>query len=489
MSQIFISYSHKDSEYAHKLQRHLFDEGFDAWIDERIDYGSHWPREIERRIRKSAVFILIMSPNSQESEWVENELAFARQLKKPIFPLLLDGTVWWHLQTTQYVDVRGEKIPPTRFFIRLAKIVAAHKPDAPKSQATVDAGEETSNVGIGGGVSGSVIIAGSGNVVHLGGGGESRLEIVEDIPNEETEEMSETAPAFEDIQPMKPLLPPKKIKRWTVYWCEARNLIRILFIALKSKSHGFSQTMAGYASKPLFRQIFILAGIICAIVITVMALSKKVTTLSFTGNEVGKVNVYVHDGEIATKFTQTSYNISNWSPAMGIGGDIYFTSNRGGKAEIYRLINGQVEQVTYTPEQYESWSPALGIGGEMYFTSNRDGKPDIYRLFNGQIERVTHTPGGYESWMPAIGINGEVYFTSNRDGKAEIYRLFNGQVHRVTNTAWGYESWGPVIRGQNVYFTSNRSGRNQVYLLAPVATVISDITSWTRKKYDKFPEY
>ncbi|HEY9152444.1 MAG TPA: toll/interleukin-1 receptor domain-containing protein, partial [Anaerolineales bacterium] len=72
MGYIFISYSHKDKAYAHKLHHALIDQGFDAWIDDRIDYGSRWPREIEKRLRDCVAFVLIMSPNSDESEWVQN---------------------------------------------------------------------------------------------------------------------------------------------------------------------------------------------------------------------------------------------------------------------------------------------------------------------------------------------------------------------------------------------------------------------------------
>jgi hypothetical protein len=121
MSHIFISYSHKDKTYAHRLQQHLLEQGFNVWMDDRIEYGANWPREIERRLKECAVFILIMSPNSSESRSVQNELVFVQELNKPIFPLLLDGEGWWHLKSTQHLDVKKGKLPPPIFIDCLAK--------------------------------------------------------------------------------------------------------------------------------------------------------------------------------------------------------------------------------------------------------------------------------------------------------------------------------------------------------------------------------
>jgi hypothetical protein len=71
MAHIFISYSHKDTEYAHKLADVLQSEGFDIWIDARLDYGSQWPMEIQRQLDDCSAFILIMSPRAYQSEWVQ----------------------------------------------------------------------------------------------------------------------------------------------------------------------------------------------------------------------------------------------------------------------------------------------------------------------------------------------------------------------------------------------------------------------------------
>ena len=50
MGHIFISYSHKDTTYVEKLEAKLISEGFDVWVDHRIDYGSRWTKEIEKAI-------------------------------------------------------------------------------------------------------------------------------------------------------------------------------------------------------------------------------------------------------------------------------------------------------------------------------------------------------------------------------------------------------------------------------------------------------
>jgi Tol biopolymer transport system component len=151
-------------------------------------------------------------------------------------------------------------------------------------------------------------------------------------------------------------------------------------------------------------------------------------------------------------------------------------------------MDGHTERVTTTPGEYESWSPAFSLNNDLYFTSNRDGKAEIYRLKNGSTERVTNTSGTFESWSPAFSLNNDLYFTSNRDGKTEIYRLKDGNTERVTNTPGQCESWGAVAKGQDIYFTSCENwGQYRVYVLNAEPTAVSDILSWTKKRWDKFP--
>ena len=128
MGHIFISYSHKDTTYAHGLADHLRNMGFDTWIDERLDYGSQWPHEIQRQLDSCDAFILIMTPRSFASDWVQSELQRAKRKLKPIFPLLLEGDEpWLSVESTQYYDVRGGKFPDTRFYSAIKRVVSSGK--------------------------------------------------------------------------------------------------------------------------------------------------------------------------------------------------------------------------------------------------------------------------------------------------------------------------------------------------------------------------
>jgi hypothetical protein len=126
MGHIFISYSHKDTDYAHGLADHLKGMGFDVWIDERLDYGSQWPQEIQKQLDSCDAFILIMTPRSFTSEWVQSELQRAKRKLKPIFPLLLEGDEpWLSVESTQYYDVRGESFPDAKFYSALKRVISS----------------------------------------------------------------------------------------------------------------------------------------------------------------------------------------------------------------------------------------------------------------------------------------------------------------------------------------------------------------------------
>jgi len=125
MSHVFISYSTRNGNYARKLADKLRAEGFDVWIDNsQLRSSQDWWRSIVLAIRGCSAVVVVLTPESDASEWVQREITLAGKYKKPIFPLWLDGTLdtpnWEYFVRIQVEDVRGGKLPPTHVCDTLA---------------------------------------------------------------------------------------------------------------------------------------------------------------------------------------------------------------------------------------------------------------------------------------------------------------------------------------------------------------------------------
>ena len=70
-TKVFISYSHNDTEWLERLQKHLKPlkrEGrIDLWVDTRIDEGDLWRDEIRQALDATKVAILLVSPDFLDS--------------------------------------------------------------------------------------------------------------------------------------------------------------------------------------------------------------------------------------------------------------------------------------------------------------------------------------------------------------------------------------------------------------------------------------
>ncbi|HEX2907664.1 MAG TPA: toll/interleukin-1 receptor domain-containing protein [Phototrophicaceae bacterium] len=126
MSHVFISYSKKNKDYAVQLVNKLRDEGFDVWIDDRqLRSSEDWWSSIVSALWGCAAFVVILTPDSDASRWVQREIMLADQRSKPIFPLWLAGSLdtpnWSMLVRIEHEDVRGGKLPPPEFFEQLAQ--------------------------------------------------------------------------------------------------------------------------------------------------------------------------------------------------------------------------------------------------------------------------------------------------------------------------------------------------------------------------------
>lgn len=102
----FLSYSRVNKEFAIRLAKELKAEGFDIWLDQLdIPAGSRWDREVEKALKESEIFMIILTQSSIESENVLDEIGYAIDNGKRFLPVLLEKCeVPLRLRRFQYVD-------------------------------------------------------------------------------------------------------------------------------------------------------------------------------------------------------------------------------------------------------------------------------------------------------------------------------------------------------------------------------------------------
>lgn len=143
MAHIFISYSKQDIEFTRYLKTLLEAEGYIVWVDEaRLTPSARWWKTIEQNIETCSAFVVVMSPNAYESDWVEREILLAEKEKRPIIPVLLAGEAWSRLANIQHVDMRsGLRAKLTEHFLDTLK--AQVEPKTPEVIFTIGFGDIT----------------------------------------------------------------------------------------------------------------------------------------------------------------------------------------------------------------------------------------------------------------------------------------------------------------------------------------------------------
>jgi hypothetical protein len=112
--QIFMSYSRKDSASQQAIMKYLRGTGLEIWVDkDGLEPGTpEWETTIEEAINSSIAFVVILSPDANNSSWVLREITYADQHHKRIFPVLVRGaeesSIPLRLVTNQFVDLRTD---------------------------------------------------------------------------------------------------------------------------------------------------------------------------------------------------------------------------------------------------------------------------------------------------------------------------------------------------------------------------------------------
>jgi hypothetical protein len=84
ISPLFISYSHKNSEFVDKIGDSLFKKGIRYWRDMHDLKAGRIEKQIDTAIHHNPTVLLILSNHSIRSDWVEHEVRKARELEKEL---------------------------------------------------------------------------------------------------------------------------------------------------------------------------------------------------------------------------------------------------------------------------------------------------------------------------------------------------------------------------------------------------------------------
>ena len=117
MTDLFISYSHEDTDFVRTLHQALQSRNYHTWVDWKdIPVGAQWQDEVREGIERAHTFIFVISPDSICSPYCKEELQYAASHHKRIIPILrreLPEEVMLppELSKIQYLNFREQDAP------------------------------------------------------------------------------------------------------------------------------------------------------------------------------------------------------------------------------------------------------------------------------------------------------------------------------------------------------------------------------------------
>lgn len=114
--QIFISHSHNDEIFARKVASLLQDQGLDVWeASNEIFPGDNWAAKISRGLQESNAMVVLLTPESLKSIWVQRDVEYAlgaQEYSERLIPVLVDpdktiaeDDIPWILKRLNIIDL------------------------------------------------------------------------------------------------------------------------------------------------------------------------------------------------------------------------------------------------------------------------------------------------------------------------------------------------------------------------------------------------
>jgi len=143
MGDIFVSYSRHDQETVDRIVEAIKQAGMNVWIDREETRGGEESRvAIVEAIDNADALVLILSPNSVDSELVRKEVALAEGSNKDLVPVLLarvqlPAQLRYQLAGLQWIEYYQD---PEAKLAELVKVLREHetKPVTEQSNREVE---------------------------------------------------------------------------------------------------------------------------------------------------------------------------------------------------------------------------------------------------------------------------------------------------------------------------------------------------------------
>ena len=89
-TRVFVSYARSDQALAEQLFRTLRTLPVEAWSEDQLRAGENWSEVLRAQLRDSEYFLLLLTPKTLESSWVQQELGAAWALGKRMIAVVTD---------------------------------------------------------------------------------------------------------------------------------------------------------------------------------------------------------------------------------------------------------------------------------------------------------------------------------------------------------------------------------------------------------------
>ncbi len=129
MAYIFISHSSKDNQKAKEIFERLQTISKSIFLDFDYKYGlkggQKWEKELYKRVKRTRIMIVAISPNWFDSKWCYKEFCLARAYKKIIIPVIIEydeRIKKWDGKDLQHFDLVNDKESEKKLFLRIEEL-------------------------------------------------------------------------------------------------------------------------------------------------------------------------------------------------------------------------------------------------------------------------------------------------------------------------------------------------------------------------------